>query len=235
MHPDVSKLLELQETDTRIAELDARRAGLDADLAALDADLRRAARARDTAHREAEEAARRRDDQERKIETFRQQQERRKQLLEFVRNPKEAATLMAEMDLGRQVLAKEESDWVRAADGAGSVEARAADETRRYEEFAAGQVPRREQIAAQRRELNAERAAQLEEREARAGVIERALRVRYDRLRRARAAAVVVPLNGDACGACFTAIPKNRRSQIRAGLLLEGCEACGVILYSAER
>jgi predicted nucleic acid-binding Zn-ribbon protein len=235
MHPDVSKLLELQETDTRIAELDARRAGLDADLAALDADLRRAARARDTAHREAEEAARRRDDQERKIGTFRQQQERRKQLLEFVRNPKEAATLMAEMDLGRQVLAKEESDWVRAADGAGSVEARAADETRRYEEFAAGQVPRREQIAAQRRELNAERAAQLEEREARAGVIERALRVRYDRLRRARAAAVVVPLNGDACGACFTAIPKNRRSQIRAGLLLEGCEACGVILYSAER
>jgi predicted nucleic acid-binding Zn-ribbon protein len=235
MHPDVSKLLELQETDTRIAELDARRAGLDADLAALDADLRRAARARDTAHREAEEAARRRDDQERKIETFRQQQERRKQLLEFVRNPKEAATLMAEMDLGRQVLAKEESDWVRAADGAGSVEARAADETRRYEEFAAGQVPRREQIAAQRGELNAERAAQLEEREARAGVIERALRVRYDRLRRARAAAVVVPLNGDACGACFTAIPKNRRSQIRAGLLLEGCEACGVILYSAER
>ena len=64
---------------------------------------------------------------------------------------------------------------------------------------------------------------------------ERPLRIRYDRLRRARSAAVVVPLNGDTCGACFTAIPKNRRSQIRAGVLLEGCEACGVILYSAEQ
>jgi predicted nucleic acid-binding Zn-ribbon protein len=58
--------------------------------------------------------------------------------------------------------------------------------------------------------------------------------MRYDRLRRARAQSVVVPLSGDACGACFTAVPRNRRSQIRAGMLLEGCEACGVILYSAE-
>jgi uncharacterized protein len=235
MHPDVSKLLDLQETDTRIAELDARSAALDGELAALDAALRRGADARDSARRAAEEAARRRDEQERKIESFRQQQERRKQRLEFVRNPKEAATLMAEMDLGRQVLAKEESDWVRAADGVGSVEAKADEEVRRYEEFAAGQATQREQIAAQRRELDAERAARLKEREAKAEVIERSLRVRYDRLRRARAAAVVVPLNGEACGACFTAIPKNRRSQIRAGLLLEGCEACGVILYSAEQ
>jgi hypothetical protein len=59
--------------------------------------------------------------------------------------------------------------------------------------------------------------------------------MRYDRLRRARAASVVVPLSGDACGACFTAVPRNRRSQIRAGVLLEGCEACGVILYSVDR
>ena len=235
MHPDVSKLLDLQETDTRIAELDARCAALDVELAALDAALRRGAEARDSARRAADEAARRRDEQERKIESFRQQQERRKQRLEFVRNPKEAATLMAEMDLGRQVLAKEESEWVRAADGVGSVEAKAAEEARQYEEFATGQAAQREQIAAQRRELDAERAARLEEREAKAEVIERPLRVRYDRLRRARSAAVVVPLNGDACGACFTAIPRNRRSQIRAGVLLEGCEACGVILYSAEQ
>ena len=235
MHPDVSKLLDLQETDTRIAELDARCAALDAELAALDAELRRGAEARDSARRAAEEAARQRDEQERKIESFRQQQERRKQRLEFVRNPKEAATLMAEMDLGRQVLAKEESDWVRAADGVGSVETRAAEEARRYEASAAGQAAQRARIAAQRQEVDAERAAQLKEREVRAGVLERPLRVRYDRLRRARSASVVVPLNGDTCGACFTAIPKNRRSQIRAGVLLEGCEACGVILYSAEQ
>ena len=234
MHPDLGKLLELQATDTAIAEIDARRAALDADLAALDAELRRAAEARDGARRSAEDAARRRDEQERKIETLRQQQERRRQRLEFARNPKEAAALMAEVDLGRQVLTQEESEWLRVAEGVGGVEAKAADEARRYEESALGQAPRRKEIAARRRALDAERSARVVEREARAALLERPLRVRYDRLRQARAASVVVPLSGDACGACFTAVPRNRRSQIRAGMLLEGCEACGVILYSVD-
>jgi len=76
--------------------------------------------------------------------------------------------------------------------------------------------------------------ALVQEREAAATLLDRGLRIRYDRLRRARATPVVVALNGDACGACFTAIPRNRRSQIRAGAIIEGCEACGVILYAAE-
>jgi predicted nucleic acid-binding Zn-ribbon protein len=235
MHPDLNKLLDLQAKDGEIADLNVRQLALDARVAALDAELRRVREARDAAQRAAVEAARRRDEQEQKIESFRQQQERRTQRLEFVRNPKEAATLMAEMDLARQVLAKEEADWVRAADGVGGVESKAAEEARLYEELEASQAPHRAEIAARRLELAAERAARLGEREAKAGLLERTLRMRYDRLRRARSASVVVPLNGDACGACFTAVPRNRRSQIRAGVLLEGCEACGVILYSAER
>jgi predicted nucleic acid-binding Zn-ribbon protein len=235
MHPDLTKLLDLQAKDGEIADLDTRQLALDADVSALDAQLRRAREVLDAARRAAEEAARRRDDQEQKVETFRQQQERRKQRLEFVRNPKEAATLMAEMDLARQLMGKEEIEWIRAAEGVGGVEAQAAEEERRYEEFQASQLPRREALAAQRRELAAERALRVGEREEKAGLLERSLRMRYDRLRRARSASVVVPLSGDACGACFTAVPRNRRSQIRSGMLLEGCEACGVILYSAER
>ncbi len=235
MHPDLSKLLDLQAKDHEIDDLDARQAALDADLSALDAELARAREARDAAIRSADEGRRRRDEQEQKIENFRQVQERRKQRLEFVRNPKEAAGLMAELDLGRQVLSKEEAEWVRSADAASGLESKAGEEARRCEELEAAQVPRREELAGRRRGLDEERAARLGEREEKAGLLERPLRMRYDRLRRARAASVVVPLNGDACGACFTAVPRNRRSQIRAGALLEGCEACGVILYSADR
>ena len=64
-----------------------------------------------------------------------------------------------------------------------------------------------------------------------AATVERNLLIRYDRLWNSRATTVVVPLQGDACGACHTAVPRNRRSQIRAGTHIEGCEACGVILY----
>ena len=234
MHPDLNKLLDLQATDGEIADLDARHAAIDADVKALDAELRRAVQARDAARRAAEDAALRRDEQEQKIDALRQAQDRRKQMVEFVRTPKEGASLMADMDLARQVLAKEESDWLRAADGVAALEAAAADEERRFEAAEAAQAPRRAELAERLRELAAERATRLGQREAKAGQLDRSLRMRYDRLRRARAQSVVVPLSGDACGACFTAVPRNRRSQIRAGMLLEGCEACGVILYSAE-
>jgi uncharacterized protein len=60
------------------------------------------------------------------------------------------------------------------------------------------------------------------------------LRTRYDRLRRSRGTDVVVPLSGGACGACHTSVPLNRRSQIRTGQVLDGCEACGAILYPSE-
>src|SRR6476620_2130173 len=101
MHPDLSKLLDLQAKDTAIAAVDERIAALDADVAQLDQELDRARAAKDAAQRAAADGAKRRDDLETKIESYRQLQDRRRQRLEFVRNPKEASTLMAEMDLAR--------------------------------------------------------------------------------------------------------------------------------------
>jgi uncharacterized protein len=234
MHPDLSKLLDLQAKDNAIAEVDERIGALDADVAALDQELERARGARDAAERAATDGARRRDELETKIESYRQLQERRRQRLEFVRNPKEASTLMAEMDLARSVLAKEEGDWVRSADTVDALRGRVGEEEGKLGAVEAEQQPRRGELAERRAQLEAERTDLLRQREEAAGQLERTLRTRYDRLRRARATAVVVPLSGDACGACFTAVPRNRRSQIRSGALLDGCEACGVILYGGE-
>jgi predicted nucleic acid-binding Zn-ribbon protein len=234
MHPDLSKLLDLQAKDTAIAEMDARIAAVDADVATLDHDLDRARGARDTAQRAAADGARRRDELEAKIESFRQLQERRRQRLEFVRNPKEASTLMAEMDLARSVLAKEEGDWVRSADSVEALRGRVGEEEAKVVGVEAEQQARRTELAERRAQLQVERDGLVRRREEAASLLERTLRIRYERLRKARASVVVVALSGDACGACFTAVPRNRRSQIRSGALLEGCEACGVILYAAE-
>ena len=35
------------------------------------------------------------------------------------------------------------------------------------------------------------------------------------------------------CG-CHTSVPLNRRSQIRSGAVIDGCEVCGAILYPPE-
>src|SRR5262245_32246652 len=234
MHADLVKLLELQAKDAAVAEVERRLDGLREETGVLDQVLHRAREGLDAARKAAEDAARKRDELEAKIESYRVLQERRQQRLEHVRNPKEASTLMAELDLARSVVAKEENDWVRSSDAVTQAQFKAAEEERNVDAVADGQTPERERLATRRQELEAELAQAQREREETASQLDRPLRIRYDRLRKARSGDVIVPLVNGACGACHTSIPLNRRSQIRAGTLVDNCEVCGAILYPPE-
>ena len=234
MHADLVKLLDLQAKDSGVAEVERRLEALRQETGVLDQALDRAREGLEAARRAATDAARRRDELEAKIESYRVLQDRRQQRLEHVRNPKEASTLMAELDLARSVVAKEENDWVRSSDAVTQAQFKAAEEERNVAALAEGQTPERDRLAARRGEMEAELAAARQARESSAAQLDRTLRVRYERLRKARSAEVIVPLLGGACGACHTAIPLNRRSQIRSGAVLDGCEVCGAILYPPE-
>ena len=135
---------------------------------------------------------------------------------------------------GLQVVVREEAEWLRLGEEVQRLETRLADATRVLDEARAGQASERADIAERRNAAVAQRNAALEVREASAAQVERALRARYDRLRSKKSAPPVVPLVGFACSACYSAIPVSRRGEIRAGLLVDGCEACGVILYAPE-
>ncbi len=234
MHPDLVKLIDLQSKDGAVAEAERRLADLSQETAGLDEVMQRTRTALETARRAAADGQRRRDELENKIESYRILQDRRRQRLEHVRNPKDATTLMTELDLAQSVMAKEENDWVRSAEMVIQLEGKVRDAERNLAAVEAAQAPERAAVAQRRAVLEAERDEALRVREATAAPIDKPLRGRYDRLRRTRSNDVVVPLIGGACGSCHTAVPMNRRSQIRAGVVIDACEACGAILYPGE-
>ena len=234
MHADLVKLLDLQAKDTTIADVDRRLQELDAEVATLDAAVQRARDALEGARRAAADGARKRDELEARVDSYRVLQDRRVQRLESVRNPKEASTLMAELDLARSVMAKEETEWVRSAEAVTALERKVGEEETKVAAVDLEQGPERARLDERRRDLQAEREAALRQREASAEQIDKPLRTRYDRLRRSRARDVIVPLVGGTCGACHTTIPLNRRSQIRSGAIVDGCEGCGAILYPTD-
>jgi uncharacterized protein len=234
MHADLVKLIDLQAKDAVLNDADQRLAALDQSAKALDQALARARESVEAARRALTEGRRRRDELEAKIEGYRLLQDRRRQKLDQVRTPKEASALNTELDLARSVMAKEETEWVRTADAVVQLENKLQSEESNLAAMEAAQAEERATLAGRRSAVEAERAAALREREASAATIDRLLRTRYDRLRRSRSSDVVVPLVGGACGGCHTAVPLNRRSQIKAGTLIDGCEACGAILYPAE-
>jgi uncharacterized protein len=234
MHPDLVKLIDLQAKDADVAACEQRLDDLKGETAGLDEALQRARELLEKARQTATDGQRRRDELETKIETYRILQDRRRLRLEQVRNPKDASTLMTELDLTQSVVAKEENEWVRSADMVIQLEVKVKDAERNLVAVEAAQAPERAEVARRRAVLEAERDAAFGEREASAAQLGKAIRGHYDRLRRTRSGDVIVPLVGNACGSCHTAVPLNRRSQIRAGHLVDACEACGAILYPSE-
>ena len=234
MHPDLVKLIDLQAKDAEVAAREQRLTELKGETAGLDETLRRARELLDKARQAAGDGQRRRDELETKIDSYRILQERRRLRLEQVRNPKDATTLMTELDLAQSVMAKEENDWVRSAEMVLQLEVKVKDAERNLDAVEAAQAPERAEVAARRGVLEADRDAAMAEREASAAQLNKSIRNHYDRLRRTRSSDVVVPLVGGTCGSCNTAIPMNRRAQIRAGNVIDACEACGAILYPSE-
>jgi len=209
VHPELEALLALQEKDQAVTATDEALAALHPELQALDEAQAVAERALATAQAAIQAASDRREELEGKIANYRTMQEQRRQRLEWVRGAKEASTLMAELDLARSVLAKEEAEFMR-------------------------QAAAREALAGRREQIVGERERAVVEREEAAGRVSGAMLARYERIRRGKAPLALYPLHADACGHCFTAVPTQRRALIQRGVTIEGCEACGVLLYSKE-
>ncbi len=234
MHRELEALLALQQKDQAVTAAEESLASLEPDVQALDEALAAAERALEAARSQIRAALDRRDELEGKIANYRTMQEQRRQRLEWVRGAKEASTLMAELDLARSVLAKEEAEFMRSGDAVTEGERRAAEAEQALEEVRAAQAPPREQLAGRREALASERERAQAEREQAATRVGPTLLTRYERIRRGKAPLALYPLHGDACGHCYTTVPTQRRALLQRGGSIEGCEACGVLLYARE-
>lgn len=231
MHPDLEKLLDLQSKDLALKAVDVALADVLAAEMALDERLKRAEREVEAATRSAVEATTRRDELMRRVEEYKLQQQRRQLRLDQVKNMKEANAVTAEIDLGRQVLSREEGEWLQVAEELGRLDSRQAAAEQVLAEARAAQEGERSALSTRRAELQAERGAAFAARSECAARLDRPLRTRYDRLHNSKSSNALVPLSGFSCSVCFTAVPISRRAHIRDRLLLEGCEVCGAILY----
>jgi len=234
VHPDLEALLALQDRDVALAGCDARLKALEPELQTLDDQIRAAERVVEQARAGIQAALERRDGLEGKIQSYRTMQEQRRQRLEWVRGAKEASTLMAELDLARTVLAKEEAEFMRSGDAVGEAERKTAEAENALDNVREAQSPQREAIAGKREEIAAERERAEVDRERASKDVNAVLLGKYDRIRRGKAPLAVFALHGSSCGNCFTAVPTQRKALIQRGTTIEGCEACGVLLYAKE-
>lgn len=234
MHPDLDSLLTLQAKDQEVTRFELTLAALEPEVRRLDEGVAGAELVLAAARRSIEDAMRRRDELEGKIASYRSMQEQRRQRLEWVRGAKEASTLMAELDLARSVLAKEEAEFMRSGDAVQEAERKAAEAEQALAGIREGQAADRDSLAGRRETILAEVERAREARTEASHGVNGSLLGRYERIRRGKAPLALYALHGDACGHCFTAVPTQRRVLIQRGASIEACEACGVLLYGVE-
>jgi len=233
VHPDLEPLLNLQEKDKVVDSVAKALDQLTPEEKALDDALAQHEHALADARRGASGAEARKAELEHRIAGYKQMQERRRQQLDFVRGGKEASTLMAEIDLARSVLVKEEADYLRSGDAIVEAEKKVKDIEKVHAAAVEQQVEARGVLAARRAELASQLETARAERMEATKSVKAQLLVRYERIRRGRAPLAVFPLQKDACGHCYTAVPVQRRVLIQQGQVIEACEVCGVLLYHA--
>ena len=234
MREDLKSLLALQERDQVVAAVQKELDGLRPEEAALDVELEGRILALAAAERGVAAAEAKRVELESRIAGYKQMQERRRQQLEYVRGAKEAATLMADIDVARGVLVKEEAELLRGADWVVEAELKLKDEVQAHGALVAHQAEARAALAARRGEIEGRMAQAIEARAAAAKGVRAPMLARYERIRRGRTPVVLFPLRQDACAHCNTAVPLQRRQFILQGQSIEPCEGCGVLLYVEE-
>lgn len=232
MHPDLEALLALQERDKDVGAVKKALDALLPEEAALDAELGAATKALEDAERGALGAETRKSELEARIAGYKRMQEQRRQQLDYVRGAKEASALMAELDLARSVLVKEETEYLRSGDAIVEAQKRMKDAVKAHEVVVAKQTEARAALAQQREDLAGQLVTAEAARSAATGTVKAPLLAKYERIRRGRAPAALYPLHQEACGHCHTAVPLQRRVLIQQGQSIEGCEVCGVLLYA---
>lgn len=234
VHPDLAALLVLQEKDGVVTGIEKAIEALKPEERALDSELEVFARALGDAQRLATAAEARKLELETRINGYKQQQERRRQQVEFVRGAKEASQLMAEIDMARGVLVREEADFLRSGDAIVEAEKKVKDAEKAHAAAIERQTEARASIAERRTALEADLAAARADRKTATRDVKPELLPRYERIRRGRTPTAVFPLHRGSCGHCNTAVPLARKVLIENGASIETCEGCGVLLYAAE-
>lgn len=231
MPTDLETLLHLQEKDKTVLAIQDELDGLRPEKEALDEALAAVEQELEGAGTDLDAASTVRKELENKIEGYRLMQERKRARLEFVRGAKEASALMAELDLARTVMAQEETAWLKSADRVESAELRAANSKVALEQLATEQEPSRKELEDRRKECDERLVFATSERDSAKETVGDELLRRYERVRGGNAPFSLYELHGEACGHCFTHVPKHIQQQLINRNIIDNCQVCGVMLF----
>jgi predicted nucleic acid-binding Zn-ribbon protein len=215
-----SRTLEVELLNERLVELEEKLPGLESRVSETSAAVE-----------EAEEMLRRR---ERTVQAGRATYKRLQGRAQEVQNMRQHLAARAESDAARRNLEIAEEEVLEAMQrleqSKVNLQEFEAELTEARGEFDAGKA----EVDTRKEELEGEIAVRRDKRENRAIRLDDSVVQLYEKVRGGRTQDVLALLVDGVCGHCFTSVPLQRQSEIKAGRTLWLCEGCGVILHAGD-
>ncbi|MFV1986178.1 MAG: zinc ribbon domain-containing protein [Gemmatimonadota bacterium] len=231
----VGELLTLQEIDLEILRITRQLVIYDDELAGLQEvveELSERATKITADREEAEERVRR---FQRSVQAGRATLKRLEARVSAVENMQQHFAVRTETDTARRNLRAAEDDALDAMQDVETLTGRLDNTEAGLAEARAGLEGRQSEISGDRSGLEGELAVNTNSKETQEGRLDRRSLRLYNSVRGGRTESPLAALTEDgACGHCYTAVPKQRQADIRAGRELAVCEGCGVILYAGD-
>lgn len=168
---------------------------------------------------------------ETKRDKLRQYEER----MNRVRNPREEAAVRTEVDLVRNAAETDETEALQMMDQTTRKELKASELDTRLESTRKEIAPQESELTQKRDEAAATLTDLQDRRTSRIDQLEPTAREAYQRAMGGRKGQIVTALTTDgACGNCYSMLPLQKQSEVRAATRIVRCEFCGVILHPGE-
>ena len=228
-------LLELQELDRDIAKARRRVSEIEAELEQAVkpvVDLEKEVAGLRTDLEETRDKVRK---LERAAETKRDRLRQYEERMNRVRNAREESAVQTEVDLVRKAAETDETEALQMMDQTTRKELKASELDTRLETTRKEIAPQESELTQQKEEAAAALADLQDRRTSRIEQLEPTAREAYQRAMGGRKGQIVAALTADgACGNCYSMLPLQKQSEVRAATRIVRCEFCGVILHPGE-
>ncbi|HEX6639508.1 MAG TPA: C4-type zinc ribbon domain-containing protein [Thermoanaerobaculia bacterium] len=229
-------LLELQDLDREIAKARRRVTEAEAELAEAVKPVTDLEKEVAALHTELEDTRGKARKLERAAETKRERLKQYEERMTRVRNAREEAAVQTEVDLVRKAAETDEAEALTMMDQTTRKELKASELAGRLDTTRKDVAPQETELTQKKDEAAAALADLQDRRTARISKLEPTAREAYTRAMGGKKGQVVAALTRDgACGNCYSVLPLQKQSEVRAATKIVRCEFCGVILHPGDQ
>lgn len=230
----LERLLAVQALDMDLTSLESRREEVPRRRAEITREISDLERERAEIERAQEESRLVRRQKESEVDLQRERLAKYERQLNEVKTNVAYSALLSEMQRAKREIAQLEDEILERMAEREEQDRRLAEIHAAIGEKRASAAGALEMLDAEERAVESEIEAARQRRDRLTSDVDAALYRMYDRLRRARRFPALVPLRGQACGACHGAMPPQIIREITHAGALHVCENCGVLVYVAS-